>query len=331
MDWLDQNLLQNLYKDDRTIRRQNYIIGDPQIYFGFRMVNKTTNSDEFTKNIIPFRIGNKEYTIFDRVGDKSFTYPIKLSTGETIDYIPEGNFSTFYGSGGYMLTYPRSIEGAFKLNYLNELGVTTSNWINYYYAFLSINRNNNNIILNVIMFDNLPSGEIIPNYKNYTIRRYYSSKMDTFRAVLEVIFLIMSWWYLYSIIKHLLFFIFSEFKSALDRQSNLMKQNNIWFRIIEINVKLYEDDSGLLIKIILKTVWFIIKGTLRLILSTIKFALTDLQNLLNITLTVITLMIISKWIYISTEDIFEVSEDGIAPGSIEYAFYMRTPVFSIGR
>ena len=323
-DWKDQVFLQNLYRDDtRTLRRQNYVFGNPQIYFGFRMVNKTINTDELTKDLFPFRIKGNEYTIFESVGDDAYTYPIKLSTGEIINYISEGNFSTFYGSGGYMLTFPRETEGAFKLDYLNEPGVTTSNWINYYFAFLSINRNNNVIMLSVVIFDNLPSGEIIPSYRHYTISRFYTTNLDSFRFVLEILFIILSWGHLYHTFKGFALFVGSEFNIILKRQSNSMKLNNICFRIIEINARQYKQDSGLLIIIILKFIWFLLKSIFRLIIWVIKYSLAKIQNILDMLMSIIVLIIISKWIIMNTEDMFEIYEDGTAPGSIEYSFFLQ--------
>ena len=321
-DWRDQVFLQNLYKDDtRTLRRQNFVFGDPQIYFGFRLVNKTINTDEWTKKLFPFRIKGNEYTIFDSVGEESYTYPIKLSTGQIINYIPEGNFSTFYGSGGYMLTFPRNTESAFKLDYLNEPGVTPSNWINYYYAFLSMNRNNNIIMLSVVMFDNLPSGEILPSYKHYTISRFYTTNLDSFRFVLEILFFILSCGHLYHTFKGFVHFVGSEFNIILKRQSNSIKLNNIYFRIIELNARKYKQDSGLLIIIILKFIWFLLKSIFRLVIWVIKYSLAKIQNILDMLMSIIVLIIISKWIIMNTEDMFEIYEDSTAPGSIEYAFF----------
>ena len=47
--WINNALLPTLYgNDERTLLDQNYIIGDPQLFFGVRAVNYFNNTDPYT-------------------------------------------------------------------------------------------------------------------------------------------------------------------------------------------------------------------------------------------------------------------------------------------
>ena len=73
LDWINKALLPTLYgNDERTLLNQNYIIGDPQLFFGARAINSFNNTDEYTKTAFPELITSKTFTVFDSIGSDSY-------------------------------------------------------------------------------------------------------------------------------------------------------------------------------------------------------------------------------------------------------------------
>ena len=71
--WINNALLPTLYgNDERTLLDQNYIIGDPQLFFGVRAVNYFNNTDPYTNKIFSQLITTKIFTIFDSIGSDSY-------------------------------------------------------------------------------------------------------------------------------------------------------------------------------------------------------------------------------------------------------------------
>ena len=181
-DWIDQILLPYIYEDDNGIFiHQNYIIGDPKMFLGMRYVNATVNLDNSSNQAIYYIIPAKEYTLFDKMGDEIGTKPREMYYSEGVyNFINQGNFTTFYGAGGYIFPYPRDKDIAYSLYYLYESDIIEVFWVNLYYTFLAFNRNNKNMILNVVEIDCYPSGEYVPKFHYYTIRQFYSTHLDYF-------------------------------------------------------------------------------------------------------------------------------------------------------
>ena len=137
INWINSVFLPFLYQNDqRVILQQNDIIGDPQAFLGYRYVRQTNSTDEASMSIIPFTIPAKEYTIFDTIGQEVSTSPINLSSGITYNFISPGNFSTFYGAGGYVFPYSKDIVKASRVRYFRESEILDKLWTNFYYSFL---------------------------------------------------------------------------------------------------------------------------------------------------------------------------------------------------
>ena len=137
INWINSVFLPFLYQNDqRVILQQNDIIGDPQVFLGYRYVSQTNSTDEATMSIIPFTIPAKEYTIFDTIGQEVSTSPINLSSGITYNFISPGNFSTFYGVGGYVFPYSKDIVKASRVRYFRESEILDKLWTNFYFSFL---------------------------------------------------------------------------------------------------------------------------------------------------------------------------------------------------
>ena len=137
VNWINSVFLPFLYQNDqRVILQQNDIIGDPQVFLGYRYVRQTNSTDEASMSIIPFMIPAKEYTIFDTIGQEVGTSPINLSSGITYNFTSPGNFSTFYGTGGYVFPYPKDKTKASQVGYFREDEILDKLWTNFYYSFL---------------------------------------------------------------------------------------------------------------------------------------------------------------------------------------------------
>ena len=73
LDWINNALLPTVYgNDERTLLDQNYIIGDPQLFFGVRAVNPFSNTDNYTNTTFPQLITSKTFTVFDSIGSDSY-------------------------------------------------------------------------------------------------------------------------------------------------------------------------------------------------------------------------------------------------------------------
>jgi hypothetical protein len=130
---------------------------------------------------------------------------VTLDTGEEVHYIKPGGNKSPNNIGGYIVYYPRDVDEAYFKFYFTDYDLFSPNWANAFLQFVYFNRNTKMLILNTISFSKSPSGEIKPKYYSEVGGHYYETPFDIFRGCLEVIFLIMTTWYLYFILKELLF------------------------------------------------------------------------------------------------------------------------------
>ena len=61
----------------------------------------------------------------------------------------------------------------------------------------------------------------------------------------------------------------------------------------------------------------------KLIFAVIKFIFKNINNFIDTFSFIINMILISQWIYLATENLFEIDENGKADGSMEYAYILQ--------
>ena len=321
-DWVNEILLPYIYEDNNgDFLNQNFIVGDPDMNLGMRFVNATENLDNSSNKVIYYTIPAKEYTIFDKIGDEIATKPRVMYYSDGIyDFIDQGNFTTFYGAGGFLFPYPKDRDTAYSLYYLYESDIVEVFWVNLYFTFLLFNRNNKNMILNVLEFDSYPSGEYVPKFYYYTIRQFYSTPLDYFRLALEILFLIMSSWFSYLTLKKLLFYIYSQFTNTNKKKekNKNKKQKKSNKKMLLKSLKSDMDSSKNYCSVFFKLFVILVFIVIKFIFSVIIYVFKNINNCIDVASMIISFILVSQWIKITTEDLFIIEDDGKAPHSMEY-------------
>ena len=132
------------------------------------------------------------------------------------DYIPFGNSSCPNRADGYLYYLNRNssadiLQYAFFKNSsadilqyaLQNTELFPSNTIHLVFQMALLNKNNGFYSMHQIVFTKYASGELDETYDVYAMANSYENSFDYFRAVLEVIFLIITSFYLYRILKNL--------------------------------------------------------------------------------------------------------------------------------
>ena len=93
------------------------------------------------------------------------------------------------------------------------------------------------------------------------------------------------------------------YKKILDDQSQVLKSNSMFFRLIEWNKRSFVNTSWAQIafKLLFNIVLFIIKSTYLLLMTIYDFMMSSLTKFMRFTSMILTLWLISSWIYIVTE------------------------------
>lgn len=129
--------------------------------------------------------------------------------------------------GGYYLFYPRDYEQAKELDYLNEKALITPTWTTIVYSFFYINGNTQLAGCTTLYLIRTPSGTIKNHIESHTSRDYYEHSLDKFRAVLEIIFVMITCYYVYNIIKAIFFQYLEIIKPRYESQPEHIKK--FWF------------------------------------------------------------------------------------------------------
>ena len=130
--------------------------------------------------------------------DEAETEKIVLNNGEAIAYIPEISKNAVNNFGGYYISYSKDKEAALSYDYLKDSQLMKPGWTNAIFIFAYANRNNQMMVITnqFICYDQYATGEIVGKYIADSIPQYYSTSLDYFRAVLEIIFLLFTWYFL---------------------------------------------------------------------------------------------------------------------------------------
>ena len=311
--WTYQVLLKRVYENDEYIfYKQNYIVNNPLMYLIIRRVKDHANNNPDTKIAFPNYISSTSFTIDVQLEDEAFKNNITLENGETVIYTPEYSKNSINNYGGHYLSYTRDATSALNSHYLRDKQLIKPGWVNAIFLFTYINRNNQMTVINQISFSQYATGEIFGAYIADSFPEFYSSSLDYFRAFLECIFIIVTSYYLQKIIKHIMIRVVRKYKTMFKSQDPILKSNHKMFRMLECSKQSLLRKSW-------AHVWFtlaicfiksLIKGLYFFLLSIYQYSTSKISKLTRISSMIITLWLISSWVYIFTENSREIDEDG---------------------
>ena len=311
--WTNEVLLGRIYENSENIfYNQNYIINKPLMFLIMRRIKGHQNTNQDTRLIFPFYISSTSFTTNVQLGDEAYTDDIILDNGSTVVYTPESSKDAINNYGGYYLPYTRDTTKALKSNYVADKQLTKPGWVNAIFVFVYINRNNQMTVMNQISFNQYATGEIVGKYTADSFPEFYSSSLDYFRAFLEWVFVIMTPYFLQKIIKHIMIRVFKKYKEIFESQDRLLKSNSIIFRLLEWSKQslLQQSWAHVWMKLTFWFVRFLIKGFYFFLLSVYQYSTSRVSKLARISSMIITLWLISSWIYIVTENSREIDENG---------------------
>ena len=123
------------------------------------------------------------------MGSDEDTTTIKLSNGQNVNHTSYGSNNSPNKAGGFVMFYPRNFDEIY--DYINDPNVLTVNWADCVIQITHVNRNNNFMSIDQVIFQKLLSGEIDKKYLFQTTADHYDSGLDYFRLFLELILLLM--------------------------------------------------------------------------------------------------------------------------------------------
>ena len=138
---------------------------------------------------------------------------------------------------------------------------------------------------------------------------------------LEFLFIILYSWFSYLLFKKLLFYIYYQFANTIQSKDKKLDNSANRSFINSFRAKIYSSNNCWHAFLIF--LWMTVYALVKLIFAVIKFIFKNINNFIDTFSFIITLILISQWIYISTENVFEIDENGKADGSMEYAYVMQ--------
>lgn len=125
-------------------------------------------------------------------------------------------------------------------------------------------------------------------------------------------------WYL--ILKNITILFINKISVFLDSQSDSMKRNGMFVRIIGIDLESLKEKQ--LISTILSTIGNILLFTIRtiyyLLHAIFKHSFKSIYNLIDMLIMILILILIQTWIKIVTEDEFYIEENAVAEGGLNF-------------
>ena len=192
-----------------------------------RILKEHTNNDPNTNSVLPNHVDDKEYTILDKLEDEAYTEDITLTNGQVVTYSGQSDSLDLLKMGGYNVFWPRNKTQASTLDYFNDNNLFPPNWVNIMMVYSYVNRNKDDVTFNLLHLKRKPSGEIEGVYVSMTTREYYSTHLDRFRAFLEVIFITLTSFFLYELLKTLYIMYCDRIKPRYDKQTPAVKRSKI--------------------------------------------------------------------------------------------------------
>ena len=108
------------------------------------------------------------------------------------------------------------------------------------YAWIHVNRNYNLAALNLFHFLRFPSGDIEGHYVSETTKDFYDRPADYFRLLLEILFILVTCWFLYQILKSMFKIYLKIMRKRYSKQSDYMKKQG-WIRYLYLDSKIIRE------------------------------------------------------------------------------------------
>ena len=143
----------------------------------------------------------------------------------------------------------------------------------------------------------------------------YETAFDNFRLFLEIILVIMNSWYLYKVCKFILFILIKIEAESISNQSEELKANKLFYRILWFDKNRYMEASMFLGLVVLlyRVIATLIRTFYHFCLAVYKHAISSIFNTLDIVTTILIIIGISIWIQIATIDAFVIDNKGKSP------------------
>lgn len=152
-------------------------------------------------------------------------------------YRSEKSGKTITGLGGYYLDYPRNATQANNIDLLGEENLIQPTWVNILYSYYYVNPNTGLTGVSMLYIVRTPSGELKTFSESKLTREFYSSSQDKFRAFLEVVFIMLTCFFAYKLMKHIFFKYVEIIRPRYECQTESIKKNKCC-RIINFDITL---------------------------------------------------------------------------------------------
>ena len=223
-----------------------------------------------------------------------------------------GNSSSPNRADGYLYYLGRNNTPSSIRIGLQNISVFSANTIHLVFQMVLLNKNNEFYSLHEIVFKKYASGQLNQIYNVYSMSNSYKNSSDFIRAIFEVIFIMMTSYYLYKDIKNLSFVYLELEKKYLESQSDDMKINSIPFRILGFNKILYANQLFLstFVTFIFRLFITFIRSLYQLLISLYRHTTSSIFALLDIVSISLIIASITIWIKIVTTNDFIVNSNG---------------------
>ena len=262
-------------------------------------------------------IGN-DYKINDDLSNEADKIPTNVPG--VSDYIPYGNSSSPNRADGYLFYLDRNFTVESVSEGLKNYNILSANWIHLVFQMAILNKNNVFYSIHQIVFKKQASGELYSEYDVYSMSNSYETSYDYFRAFLETVFIILTSFYLYKVIKSILFNYLELEKEYLGKQTNEIKKNTIFFRVFGFDKISFIDKSfavGLL-SFLYRVLVTTIRSLYQLLLSIYKYITSSIFSAINLLSIWVTIVCITFWVRIITTDDFVLNKDGSSSSAFDF-------------
>lgn len=291
---------------------ENYIYITPPFFrMNFRFYKYVNNDDENENEFFPYKL--EDYSPLDSSHCKtvseltsSFNMEISDKSYFRYPYTSPGDESTPYECGGYVYYLNKTspyCNTIFNKNYTNLESIFFSEDLpmgslfldsviaSDYYPFL---------IYSELSFIKNQMGAVNTEIFTYSIPIHkYQTSEDFTRLSVEIIYIVYVIYFIYlkfgSIIKILSVYLKNDYYR--DRNHELFKNSSYINKYLRINFKEFENESLLktLLVIFLKIIEKLIKLTILIISSVLKYIISDFFNAVDLTSIIISIWQIIEW------------------------------------
>ena len=204
--------------------------------------------------------------------------------------------------------YPRNFDQIY--DYINDPNVLTVNWADCVIQITHVNRNNNFMSIDQVIFQKLLSGEIEKKYLFQTTADHYDSALDYFRLFLELILFLMIWYRVLNFFKHV--YKFFDIKSHYEEADPEIKESPLIYRVFFLSHKAVIEGQCcyVIVMIIGRVILTILLWVICSLKALYNFVTSSIFYTVRTISVVLIILTILYWIQIGTASTFHVEADG---------------------